>query len=152
MLLLRKDNNYNYPKFKSVSFYSNRLAAHSVIEKSCTVIHLICTVWLPQRDSYICLCKWVICLIITFMGKFLVCISNLSIYSYKWSQYLFLQRNIHLCRFFVLHFPGMLYSFWCTAIPFFFFSVLVSALHNSLGLATTFLECSRNFLFVCCFF
>lgn len=28
MLLLRKDNNYRYPKFKSVSFYSNRLAAN----------------------------------------------------------------------------------------------------------------------------
>lgn len=144
MLLLRKDNNYNYPKFKSEIFYTNRLTVYShwkILYSHSSNLHSMIT---AIRDSSICLCKWVICLIITFMGKFLLC---LSIYSYKWSQYLFPQRNIHLCRLFVLHLTMM--YFWSVPLLF-FLSVLLSALCNSFGWARTFLECSRDYLFVSC--
>lgn len=133
MPLSRKDNNYNYSKFKSVSFYSNRLAAHSVMEKSCTVIHLICTARLPQSERFI----------YTLVQMGYLC--NHHLFGkipglYQQSQYLFTQmisvfistKKYSLVQIFFLHLPMILYSFWWTAIPF-FLSVLVSALHNSLG-------------------
>lgn len=75
---------------------------------------------------------------------------------YQQSQYLFIQ----MISVFISTKKYSLVQIFCSALSrvvvqllmychtLFFFSVLVSALHNSLGLARTFLECSRNFLFV----
>lgn len=98
---------------------------------------------------YICLCKCIFCLIITFMGKLLVCISSLSNYTYKCSQYLLLRRIIHLCRLFSSALSNDVVQLLMYCHTIFLIHSDDCAFHNSLG--STFLECSRIIFFVCLF-
>lgn len=71
-----------------------------------------------QGDSQIRFCERVLCLIITFMGKHLVSISNLCICSYMWSQYLFLKEIFSCAQFLFYIFQRCLTWAHHTAMPF----------------------------------
>lgn len=145
MLLLRKDNNCNYPAFQSVSIYSNRRAAHAVVDKSCTAIHLTRTGWLIQLGEFADTLVWT--------GS----LPNHHLYGkmpgfYQQSPHLF----IHMISVFISTKKySLVHSFcsasssdilrllvYCRAL---LLSVLVPPLHRSLSWARTSRECSRIF-------